>query len=330
MKRRTFIAGLGSSAAWPVVARAQQPGRVRRIGLLMRYGETDPEGKVWLPAFIRGLAALGWIDGRNLLMDVRWGAGDLDRMRTHAKELVELRPDVIIANSTATTTAIQRESRSIPIIFVAISDPVGSGFVVGLPHPGGNLTGFINLEASAGGKWMELLTEIAPGITRAAFMFNPDTAPGGGSYYLPSFEAAARLLKVEPVAAPVRSDAEIENVITSLGREPAGGLAVMPDNFPIVHRKPIISLAARNRVPAVYWNNVFPREGGLLSYGADEADIFRQSASYVDRILRGANPVDLPVQVPTKYETVINLKTAKALGLTIPETLLATADEVIQ
>jgi putative tryptophan/tyrosine transport system substrate-binding protein len=329
--RRDFLTLLGgAAAAWPLAARAQQTERERRIGLLMRYSESDPEGKIWLSAFVQGLAVLGWRNRQNMRMDVRWAAGDVDRIRAFAKELVDLRPDVILANSTPTTAALQRETRTIPIVFVAISDPVGSGFVAGLPHPGGNLTGFINLEGSIGGKWLELLTELAPGVKRAAIMFNPNLAAGGGSYYLPSFEAAARSLKIASITAPVYSDAEIETVITSLGREPRGGLVVSSDNFTIVHRAPIMLLAARNNVPAVYWNNAFAKDGGLLSFGADEVGIFRRSASYVDRILRGEKPADLPVEVPTKYELVINAKTAKAQGLTIPPDLLVTADEVIE
>jgi putative ABC transport system substrate-binding protein len=330
VKRREFIAGLGSTAAWPLAARAQQPERMRRIGVLMRHAESDPDGRIWLSALEQGLTQLGWANGQNLRIDVRWAAGDVERMRKLAKELVELQLDMMLANSTAATRALSRETGSIPIVFVAISDPVGDGFVAGLPRPGGNLTGFINLEASIGGKWLQILADIAPGLRRAAFMFNPETAPGRGSYYLPSFEAAARALKVTPIAARVQSDAEIEKVITSLGGEPGGGLVVMPDNFPVAHRAIVISQAARNRIPAVYWISVFAQDGGLLSYGADEVEIMRRSASYVDRILRGAKPGDLPVELPTKYELVINRRTAKALDLTIPETLLAIADEVIQ
>jgi putative ABC transport system substrate-binding protein len=251
-------------------------------------------------------------------------------MQMFAKELVKLQPDVILVGSNPATAALQQETRTIPIVFVAVSDPVGAGFVVTLSRPGGNITGFINLEAAMGGKWLQLLTEIAPRVKRAATIFNPDTAPGGGSYYLPSFEAASRSLKVMPVMAPVRSDTEIETVMTSLGREPGGGLVVMPDSFTIGHRALIISLASRNNVPAVYWSNIFPIDGGLLGYGPDFVDIFRRSASYVDRILKGAKPSDLPVQQPTKFELVINLKTAKALGLGVPATLLAIADEVIE
>jgi putative ABC transport system substrate-binding protein len=247
-----------------------------------------------------------------------------------AKELVGLQPDVILAQTTPVVAALQRETRTIPIVFVTVADPVGQGFVESLPRPGGNITGFTFTEAPIGGKWLELLTEIAPGVKRAAIMFNPDTAPGGGLFSLPSFEAAARSLKVKPIRAAVHSDAEIEMAITSLGRELGGGLVIIADIFLLVHRAPIILGAARNNLPAIYQVRAFARDGGLLSYGADAVDIFRRSASYVDRILRGAKPTDLPVQMPIKYELVINLKTAKALGLTIPPALLARADEVIQ
>jgi putative tryptophan/tyrosine transport system substrate-binding protein len=330
MKRREFIAGLGSAAAWPLVARGQQGERVRRIGVLMEPPEDDPEGKLHLSAFTQGLQELGWTKGRNLRIDVRWAAGSVERMRMFAKELVDLQPDVILARGTPATAAFQRETRTIPIVFAAVGDPVGSGFVAGLPRPGGNITGFGDAEQAISGKWLELLMEIAPGIKRAAIMFNPDVAPGGGSYYMPAFEAAARSLKVEPIAAPVHNDAEIESVMTSLGREPNGGLVVIPDGFVLVHRAAIILLAARNNLPAVYWDNVFARDGGLLGYGPDRVDIFRRSASYVDRILRGAKPAELPVQLPTKFELVINLKTAKVLGLTVPPSILARADEVIE
>jgi putative ABC transport system substrate-binding protein len=298
--------------------------------VLMSFDETDPEGKARLSGFTQGLSELGWTDGGNVRMEVRWTAANLDRVRMFAKELVDLQPDVILATSTPTTAALQQATRTIPIVFAGISDPVGAGFVASLPRPGGNLTGFINLEASMGGKWLELLTEVAPNVKRAAIMFNPDTAPGGGSYYLPSFEAAARKLKVEPIAARVRSVAEIETVIGSLGREPGGGLVFPTDNFMSVHRAPIILLVARNNVPAVYGFAPPAREGGLLSYGPDRVDIFRRSSSYVNRILRGAKPADLPVQLPVKFEMALNAKTAKALGLTIPQSILLRADEVIE
>jgi putative ABC transport system substrate-binding protein len=330
MRRRDFITLLGGAAALPVTARAQQTAGVRRVGVLMPYDENDPVAKPQLSKFTQGLSELGWTNGRSLRMDVRWAAGNVDRVRVLAKELVDLQPDAIFADSTPQTAALQRETRTIPIIFAVVSDPVGSGFVASLRRPGGNITGFINQEPTMGGKWLELLTEIAPSIKRVAAMFNPDTAPYVKSYYLPSFEAAARSFKVEPITAPVHGDAEIERVITSLGRDPKGGLVVMPDAFMGVHRAPIISLAARNNVPAIYQVSGYTRNGGLLSYGADSGDIYHRAASYVDRILRGENPADLPVQLPTKFEITVNLKTAKMLGLDVSPTLLARADEVIE
>ena len=273
---------------------------------------------------------MGWSAGSTVQIEVRWTSADVNQIRMLAKELVSLRPDVILSHGTVVTAALQKETQTIPIVFVIVSDPVGSGFVGSLQSPGGNITGFINLEAQLAGKWLELLTKIAPTVRRAAAIFNPDTAAGRGSYYRPSFEAAALSRNVEPISSPVYNDADIETVVTSLGREPGGGLVVMPDNFTINHRSPLILMAARNNVPAVYWYSAYAREGGLLSYGVDNADIFRRSASYVDRILRGAKPAELPVQVPTRYETVVNLKTAKELGLTVPPDLLVAADEVIE
>jgi putative ABC transport system substrate-binding protein len=330
MKRRDFITLMGGAAAWPLGARAQQGDRMRRIGVLLPIDENDPEGKAQLSGFTQRLAELGWTDGRNLRMDVRWAAGNVDRMRLLAKELVDLAPDVIISIGTPATAALQRETRTIPIVFAIVGDPVGSGFVANLPRPGGNLTGFPYVEAAIAGKWVELLTEIAPGVKRAAIMFNPDAASAGGSHYLASFEAAARSLRVAPIAAPVHSDAEIETVITSLGREGGGGLVVLGDAFMLVRRAPTILLAARNNVPAVYNSIAFVREGGLLSYVPDGVDIARRSASYVDRILHGAKPAELPVQLPTKFEMAVNAKTAKALGLAVPPSILLRADEVIE
>jgi putative ABC transport system substrate-binding protein len=317
--------------AWPVAARAQRADRMRRIGVLMAFDENDPKAKGWLSNFTQGLAELGWTDGHTARMDVRWAAGSVDRMRTFAKELVELQPDVIFASTTPVTAALQRETRTIPIVFVIVSaDPVGAGFVAGLARPGGNITGFTNVEAALGGKWLEMLKEIAPRVRRVAIMFNPDTAPGGGAYFLEPFEAAARSLAAEPITARVRNDAEIEAVITSLGREQAG-LVLMPDSFMQVHQGTVISLTALNNVPAIGADLPgFAKEGGLLSYGANFPDIFRRAAPYVDRILRGANPGDLPVQAPTKYELVINLKTAKALGLDVPLHFQQLADDVIE
>jgi putative tryptophan/tyrosine transport system substrate-binding protein len=329
LKRREFITLIGgAAAAWPLVARAQQPDRARRIGVLMGWSETELE-RSWLAAFIQGLAQLGWADGSNVRIEPHWANVDIERMRSLAKELVDSRPDVILSGTTPATAALQRETRSIPIVFVVVSDPVGAGFVASLPRPGGNLTGFINIEAAMGGKWLEILKEVAPRVTRAAMMFNPDTAPGGGRYFLDSYEAAARSLRIEAATAPVRSDAEIEAVMNSLAREQAG-LIVMTDSFMGVHRATVIALAARNKIPVVYPEPFWARDGGLVGYGPNHHDMFRRAAGSVDRILRGAKPSDLPVQIPTKFDMVINLKTAAALGLTVPSTLLVLADEVIE
>jgi putative ABC transport system substrate-binding protein len=329
VKRRDFIVGLGSAAACPVAGRAQQGERVRRIGVLTALDENDPLAKAQVSAFIQALAGLGWTDGRNVRMDLRWGGGgDTNRIRALAQELVGLRADIILAGTTPATAAVQRETRTIPIVFAGVADPVASGFVERLDRPSGNITGFAIFETTLGGKWLELLSEIAPGVKRAALMFNPDTSPA--SAYIPSFETAARSLKVASILAPVHSDVEIETAIIALGGEPGGGLVVMPDTFTVVYRAPIILAAARNNVPAVYQLSVFVRDGGLLSYGPDTVDIFRRAASYVDRILRGAKPAELPVQLPTKFEMVVNLKTAKALGLTVPQSILLSADEVIE
>jgi len=325
--RREFIAGLGTAAAWPVAARGQQGDRVRRIGVLLSPDENDPEWKTIFSAFTQALADLGWTDGRNVRVDLRWGGVDTNRMRALAQELVGLKPDILLTGGTATTIAVQRETQTIPIV-VAMGDPVASGIVAQLNRPSGNITGFGTTEASLGGKWLELLSKIVPGLKRAAIMFNPDTAPA--SAYMPSFEAAARSLKVEPIIAPVHSDLEIETAIIALGREPGGGLFVVPDGFTTAHRAPLIFAAARNNVPAVYAMSEFARDGGLLSYGADLVDTWRRAATYVDRILRGAKPGDLPVQFPTKFEMVVNLKTAKALGLTVPQSILLRADEIIE
>jgi putative ABC transport system substrate-binding protein len=330
MRRREFIAGLGSATAWPLAARAQQPPPVRRIGVLMGFSENDPQITGLLSGFTLGLAELGWTDGRDLRMNVRWAAGDVDRMRTFARELVRQEPDAILAVTTPVAIALHRETRTIPIIFVLVSDPIGAGLVASLPRPGGNFTGFISEEASMAGKWVQLLTEIAPHLKRTAIMFNPDTAPGGGSYHLSSFEAAAQLSKLQPVAAAVRSEVEIEMAIASLGREQQGGLVVIPDSFMAVNRALIISLTVRDKVPTVFWNSYSVRDGGLLSYGTDLKNEFHRGAVYVDRILRGDKPANLPVQQPVKFELAVNLETAKALGLTVPQAILLRADEVIE
>jgi putative ABC transport system substrate-binding protein len=329
MRRREFIAGLGSTAAWPLVAHAQQGDRVRRIGVLVPYDDNDPPIKARISEFTQALAGLGWIDGRNVRLHLRWTGGDINRIRAVAQELVDLQPDVIVTTSTVATVALQRETRTIPIVFASVGDPVATGLVERLDRPSGNITGITNFEPSLGGKWLELLAEIAPGLKRAAIMFNPDINPVS-VYFMPSLETAARSLKVEPIMRPVHSDAEIETAINAVGREPGGGLVVLPDIFTTVHRASIIMSAARNNVPAVYIASDFVRDGGLLSYGVEGPDIWRRATSYVDRILRGAKPGDLPVQFPTKFEMVVNLKTAKALGLTVPQSILLRADEVIE
>jgi putative ABC transport system substrate-binding protein len=329
MKRRSFITFLGGAAAWPLAARAQQAQRVRRVGVLMAWDENDPAAKTNVSAFTQALADLGYTDGRNARMDIRWAGADINRTRALAQELVSLQPDIILAAGTPATVALQRETRTIPIVSLTAADPVASGMVAGLNQPGENITGFATLEASLGGKWLELLSEIAPGLRRAAIMFNPDLPPPV-SGYVPSFETAARSLKVVPITAPVHSDVAIETAIMALGREPGGGLVVMPDAFMTAHRAPIIAAAARNNVPAVYWQSYFARDGGLLSYGVDQVDLFRRGATYVDRILRGAKPAELPVQLPTKFEMVVNLKTAKALGLAVPPSIMLRATEVIE
>jgi putative ABC transport system substrate-binding protein len=330
MRRRAFIAGLGSAAAWPVVTHAQQSGRVRRIGVLMAFKEDDARARGWLASFSRGLAELGWSNGSNVRMEVRWAADSVDQMRAYAKELVGQQPDLILSFGTPVTAALQRETRTIPIVFAIVSDPVGEGFVATLAHPGGNITGFHNSEDAIGGKWLELLSQIAPSVRRAAMIFNPDTSPRHGNYYMPDFEGAAKSLNIEPIGAPVHSVAELEKAILDLGREPGGGFVAMADFFLFIHRATMISLAAKYKVPAIYpWRDV-PVTGGLLSYGPDLEDIVGRTPAYVDRILKGEKPADLPVQVPTKFDIVLNVKAAKAIGLTVPPTLLARADEVIE
>jgi putative tryptophan/tyrosine transport system substrate-binding protein len=328
MRRREFIAGLGGAVAWPLPAWAQQGDRVRRIGVLMGGDENDPLFRPPYSAFTQALADLGWTDGRNVRIDVRWYGADNDRIRALAQELVGLQPEIILAAAETVTAAIQRETATIPIVFANVTDPVALRIVARLDRPSGNITGFADFEATLAGKWLELLSEIAPGLKRAAIMFNPNAI--AASMQMPLLETAARSLKVESIIAPVHSDVDIETAIIRLGREPGGGLVVLPGAFTLLHRAPIISAAARNNVPAVYPNSAVVRDGGLLSYGVDRVDIFRRAAAYVDRILRGEKPGDLPVQFPVKYEMAVNLKTAKALGLTVPPSILLRADEVIE
>jgi putative ABC transport system substrate-binding protein len=301
---------------------------VRRIGVLAGGDENDPVSKTTVSALTQALAGLGWTEGRNARMDLRWYGDDINRAGALAQELVGLQPDIILTFGATATAVLQRETRTIPIVFVGGTDPVASGIVPRLNQPGGNISGFAALEPSLGGKWLELLSEIAPGLKRAAIMFNPDLPDA--SAYMPSLEMAARSLRVEPIIAPVHSHAEIEAAITALGREPGSGLVVMGDAFNSVHRAPIILAAARNKVPAVYSISFFARDGGLLSYGVDRVDISRCAATYVDRVLRGEKPGDLPVQLPTKFEMVVNRNTATALGLAIPPSILLRADEVIE
>jgi putative tryptophan/tyrosine transport system substrate-binding protein len=330
MKRREFLAALGGAAvAWPLAARAQQGEQMRRIGVLMATTEIDPEGQARIAAFTKGLRDVGLIDGRNLRIDYRWAGDEVERIRAFATELVTEAPDVLLAGSTPTLAALRQATRTIPIVFVLVSDPVGQGFVESLAQPGGNITGFTNFEFSMVSKWVEMLKQIAPSVQRIAMIFNPTTAPYA-QYYLHPFEAAGQSFTVAAITTPVQSDAEIEIAMTALGSAPGVGIIVMPDSFTLAHRDVITSFAARYRLPAIYPFRYFAATGGLLSYGSDTLDLFQRSASYVDRILHGAQPRELPVQQPTKFELVINLKTAKALGLTVPPNLLALADEVIE
>jgi putative ABC transport system substrate-binding protein len=325
MRRRDFIAGLGTAAAWPLVAHAQQ---IRRIGVLIGYEESDNVGQSLVSAFRKGLQELGWVEGRNVRIDYRWGAGDPDRTQLHAAELAGIVPDVIQVDGTTALTAVQRANRNIPIVFASISDPVEQGIVESLVRPGGNVTGFTFFDGSVAAKLLETLKEIAPRMMRVAMLITPDHPAYG--VHTRTFEAAASLLAVAPVVAPVRNGAEIERAIEALEGKPNSGLLAPPDRTVIAHRELIVALATRHRLPGAYFDRAFVTRGGLMSYGPDLVDQYRRAASYVDRILKGTKPTDLPVQQPTKFQFVLNLKTAKALGLTIPETLLATADEVIQ
>jgi len=330
MRRRQFISGLGSAAAWPLAARAQQPDRMQRVGVLMGVALDDPEGQARAEAFRKGLEGLGWIEGRNIQIDYRWSAGEADRTRALSAELVRLAPNVILATASPLLVALKQETRTIPIVFLQVSDPVGQGFVESLSNPGGNVTGFTNFEFSMMGKWLELLKGIAPHVRRVALMFNPQTAASYFQYYLQPFEATAPMFGFEPMVAAVHDEAEVDAALGSLARGRDGGLLVLSDIFTSANRDMIISLAARHRLPTIYPFRYFAVSGGLLSYGSDTLDLYRRSASYIDRILKGAKPADLPVQQPTKFEFVINLKTAKALGLDVPPMLLALADEVIE
>jgi putative ABC transport system substrate-binding protein len=330
MRRRDFIGLLGgAAAASPLGTRAEPSDRMRRVGVLNSLPEADRQAHAWDGAFRARLTELGWIDGRNLHIDYRWGAASADRLQSFAQELVGLNPDLLVAITTPATAALQAQTRSIPIVFAAVSDPVGSGFVASLANPGGNATGFIDIEASLSGKWLELMRAIAPHVSRVALLYNPHTAPFA-RYYLDTFRTAAAAFAITPIEAPVNSAAEVAGVVTKLGREDGGGLIVMPDASMSLYGETIYSMADRYRLPTIYPTRFFVERGGLLSYGIDFSDLLRGAASYVDRILRGAKPSELPVQLPTKFELVINLKTAKALRLGVPPSLLALADEVIE
>lgn len=328
MRRRQFIGLVGSFAVtWPLEVRAQQAERVRRIGVLMSFG--DPTTQSYVTAFRSALTKLGWTEGNNLRTEVRWAAGDADKIRSFAKEIVDLRPDAIVGQSTPEIVALVRETQTIPIVFVNVADPIGSGFVASLARPGGNLTGFMTDNSALGGKWVELLKEIAPRTVRAALMFNPTTAVPL-KFYMPSVQAAASALGVEVNATPVHAKNEVEGVIAAQARDQGSGLIVMPDPFNAANREYITLLAARYRVPAMYYRREFAEAGGLVAYANDFAEQFPQAATYVDRILKGAKPEDLPVQAPTKFDLIINLKTAKSLGLDVPFGLQQRADALIE
>jgi putative ABC transport system substrate-binding protein len=329
MRRRDFIAlAGGAAAAWPLTVHAQQPERMRRIGVLMNLATDDREGQARLAAFVDGLQQSGWQSGRNLHVEVRWGAGDAERFRQYATELVALAPEVILAGSGATMPALRQATRSVPIVFTLVPDPVGAGFVASLARPGGNVTGFTNFEYSIGGKFLQLLKEIAPGVRRAAVL--RDAADPAGIGQWGAIQTASPSFGVDLTAIGLGDAAEIEHAVTAFAHAPNGGLVVTSSAPSMVHRQLIITLAARHKLPAVYADRIFVTGGGLISYGPDRIDQYRRAAGYVDRILKGEKPADLPVQAPTKYELIINLKTAKALGLTVPDTLLARADEVIE
>ena len=330
MRRREFIALLGGAAiASPLGSHAQQPDRMRHIGVLMGYAENDLEAKAWIAGFAEGLKKLGWTEGGNVRIEYRWTAGNVEQLRSHGADLLNLKPDVILAASTPALAAMYQQTRSVPIVFVNVADPIKQGFVSGLAHPDANVTGFTSLEFSMGSKWIETLKQISPSLTQAALIFNPETAP-----YFPSFlepiETAASSFSVKTIITPVHDIADIERTISAFAHELNGGIVVVPSAFTTIHRGLIIEQAARYRLPAVYGFSYYAYSGGLISYGINVRDMYIRAASYVDRILKGAALADLPVQAPTKFELVINLKTAKALGLSVPDKLIALADEVIE
>ncbi len=334
MKRREFITLLGGAAAapslfWPRAMLAQQGERIRRVGVLMNGAPTNEAAQSYYAAFTQTLQRLGWRDGQNLRVDLRWSVGDAERMRVYAEELVGLKPDLILSSSTGNLTALLRATRTIPIVFIQVSDPVAQGFVPNLVHPGGNITGFSAYEFSMGGKWVDLLKQIVPGLARIGIMSNPDTSPQS-KLFIRSIEAAASSIGAQSVAVPVRDDTEIGRAIESFAREPNVGLVLPTDTFLSQHRKTIVDLTTRYRLPGIYAERSIVSSGGLMCYGIDFDNQFRQAAVYVDRVLKGANPGDLPVQLPTKFTLVINLKAARALGIDVPMGVLLSTDEVIE
>ena len=330
MKRRQFITLVGSAAvSRPITSHTQQLDKTRLIGVLMGYAESDSAPQSAVAAFRGGLAKLGWTEGRNVRIELLWGNADPDRIGTFAKELVDLRPDVILSHTTPVTSALARETRTIPIVFVNVADPIASGFAASLARPGGNITGLTIESPAQGGEWVELLKEIEPHTVRMALLFNPATAVPL-QFFMPSIQAAASSLAIQISNTPVHAKDEIEGVIAAQARNPGGGLIVMPDPFNVENRELIIALAARYGVPAIYPNRFFTESGGLITYGTDFVEQFRQVPEYINRILKGAKPADLPIQAPTKFELIINLKTAKAFGLTVPPLMLGRADEVIE
>ena len=330
MRRREFITLVGGvAAAWPLSARAQQPERLLRIGVRMGYAENDAEAKSWITALVEALKKLGWIEGRNVQIDYRWASGNIERLRSYAGELLGLKPDLILAGSTPALAAAYQQTRAIPIVFANVADPIGQGFVSSLAHPEGNVTGFTSLEFSIAAKWIEILKEILPSLTQAALLYNPETAP-----YFPAFlgaiNTAASSFGVKTIITPVHDAADVERAVSAFGHELNGGIVVVPSAFVTIHRQLIFDQVARYRLPAVYGFSYYAYTGGLISYGINVRDMYIRAASYIDRILKGERPAELPIQAPTKFELVINLKTAKALGLTVPQALIARADEVIE
>jgi putative ABC transport system substrate-binding protein len=328
MRRRNFLALFGGAAAWPFAVRAQQADQIKRVGILIPFAEDDPDARAQVSAFSTELRRLGWND--NLRIEVRWAGGNLERISALARELANLRPDAILCRATPVTKALLRETRDIPIVFVNVSDPVGDGLVESLARPGGNVTGFTNVQDSLGGKWLEFLKEIDSGMKRVVVIFDPKTSPGGGKYYVRQIEKAAAVLHLTAIPMPVKTASEIEQAVHAAANEPNSSLLVLPDVTTTSHRDLIASLAMQNRLPAIYSSSYFVKGGGLISYGVEITDLYRRAAGNVDRILRGENPRDLPIQQPVKFELAINLITARALGLAMSPALLARADEVIE